>query len=217
MDLKAFNKLHTEAVEALAERRLKDAISLTEAILKDTIARGALSEDIIKAMNADYEELLHSYSSTKWNARVERKMNEVFRQVIESLQMARGVWQTEHKATSYGRMASQMVEFGAAELADQLHRTTRSHVGEKVYHEALDAAFGLAWCVQFNTSDSKVIVNRLRKSDNFVRRVLVGALLMSELDYFSSEKLLILRELGTMALTDLSNGHARQQVVCVIS
>ena len=48
MDLKAFDKLYTETVEAIAERRLTDAISLTEAISRDNSDADLCHEDFTK-------------------------------------------------------------------------------------------------------------------------------------------------------------------------
>lgn len=203
MDLKAFNKLYAEAVEALAERRLTDAFALTDAILKDTQSNESLCI-LIDHLRGDYDGVLRDFATTEQDGDVVARLNELFQKLVSLLQHVRATWQQEKKVTMFGRLASPMTDLGATDLADQLRRTCLSSVGNKAYHEALDAAFGLAWCTHLEGEEDFMIVTRkMRKTDSFVRRVLAGGLLMGTLDRFSPIKIQLLVELGATAEADL--------------
>lgn len=201
MDLKAFNKLYSEAVEAIAERRVLDAISLVEAIYHDI--EGEKPKAHLDRLYTLYEWLLQNFTAGHHDEEKKTQLNQLFQTIIEGLQAVRFAWLTSHRATSYGRIAAQLTDLTSVALADQVRRTTRGHLGELAYTEALDAAFGIAWCC--NTKPIKSLLNHLQKADNFTRRVLVGGLLLGILDRFSTDKIELLLSLGTMAMNDLNN------------
>ena len=201
MNLKAFNKIYSEALDAIGECRFYDALALTEAIFKDTPFTAKDQYALDKA-RAAYDQVIHAFSQ-QGTAHVETSLSESVRQVIETLQEARRNWLLQHKATPFGRIASQLSDISPREVSDQILRTTRSKVGEPAYYEALDAAFGLSWCISFAPDDLLDIEAQLPKADSFVRRTVVGGLLMGIMDCFQPAKVQLLLTLGATAEADL--------------
>ena len=203
MDLKAFNKLYSEAEEALAERRLNDAFQLTASILEDTpdTDTASLLQDAI----ARYVALLRENVSDQHVDHLNERLEALFRDAILLLQRTRVAWSVAHKTPFFGSIASQMQEFDDLELARQIQYTTLSHVGEKAYHEALDAAFGFLWCAPVREAVQPAVVEQLSQADSFARRTLVGALLLGLEEAFEVTKLELLLELGRLAEETLRN------------
>ena len=193
MDRKAFTKIYTEAEDAIAEHRFYDTLSLCEAILKDTSYTDVLEETA--QMREDYGQLLQELPSLTHEERVE-KSREHFRSIIDLLQMARDFWNLEHPETEYARISSQLLDLEDDAILDQLHRISKSAVGKEDYHTALDAVFGLFWCITVHPGAVPMTTIALQTSDSFTRRTLVGALLLSILERFSPEKLQLLLALG---------------------
>ena len=193
MDRKAFTKIYTEAEEAIAEHRFYDTLSLCEAIIKDTSYTEVLEE--IAQMREDYGRLLQEMQTLTHEECVEQS-NEHFRSVIDLLQMARDFWNQGHPETEYAHISSQLLDMEDDDILDQLHRISKSAVGQEDYHNALDAAFGLLWCVIVNPGAVPMTALALQTSDSFARRTLVGALLLGILERFSPEKLELLLALG---------------------
>lgn len=189
MELKAFNKLSSEAETAIAERRLNDAFALIEAILHDL---DDATLDDINLLRSDYAALLRFTLTGNIDQQRDDVLQRLFRQTIETLQKARYHWTIQHKPTTYSKMASHILEFGEEHVIEQLQITTLHEVGEKHFHDAVDAAFSLLWCNQFTDKETSAIADELLYCNDFTLQTLVGALLMGELDYFSSSKLQLL-------------------------
>lgn len=202
MDLTAFNKIYSEALDSLSERCLVDLHQLTDAILNDTSQAYIHDNDTQKPV-ASYMELVRQFAEGGQREELHQKFLDVGKQAIGHLLMAKRCWLREKGATLYGRLSYKMADMDATELADQISRTTRSHVGKPVYHEALDAAFGLAWFADIDSSSVDLISSRLHKADNFARCTLASGLMMGCLDVFSPEKLSLLLEIGTTVDEDL--------------
>ena len=202
MDLKAFNKIYSEAVEAISERRISDALELTEAIVQDTMGDESV-RDRVAGLRADYDNLLHTFAEKGKDTTLDGSLSSLFRQVIELLQRVRTIWAQEHKSTLYGRIASKLSDLTVEDMNDQLRRTISSSVGKPDYHEALDTVFGMAWLLQPSPEESAVIVSQLRKTSSFTRRAIVGGFLVGCLDCFSPTKIRLLLSLGATAGEDL--------------
>ena len=202
MDLNAFNKIYSEALDALSEHRLADVHLLTDAILKDT-SHAYIHDNETQELVAKYKELVRQFAEGGQKEELHSQFLDIGKQAIGHLQLARRCWLRETGTTLYGQLSSKLADLSATELADQISRTTRSHVGKPVYHEALDAAFGLAWYSDIDPSALPLISNRLHKADNFARCTIASGLMMGCLDVFSPEKLTLLLELGTTVDEDL--------------
>ncbi|MBR4533426.1 MAG: tetratricopeptide repeat protein [Bacteroidaceae bacterium] len=190
MDLKAFNKLYSEAVEGIAERRVLDTIALIEAINAD------VTENSKQPPKSNLSEQYHTILQQFTAGRKDAMNDEYLCSLIDTLETARFNWLTSHKPTSYSRIASKLSDYSTAELTDQIQRTTRSYLGLRAYSEALDAAFGIAWCCQITCTDA--LLESLKAADNFTRRVLVGGLLLGVLDSFSIDKINVLLSMVNM-------------------
>lgn len=202
MEFKAFQKIYTEAEEAIAERRLLNALSLTKAILEDTHHKPFL-EDIEK-VREEYQ-LSFPILLNKSIAERDEQVNQMFHTAIEFLQRARQQWGADHLCVSHSRMYAQFLQFSHVQLADQLQRTGRSSLGEYAYHEALDAAFGLLWHLKVMDQH---IIKEIQPLDSFTRRTLVGATLLGLLDCFDANKL---RLLFLLAETRKSDSPQQQE------
>ncbi len=195
MDLKAFRKIVEEAEEAFAERRLADAITLTNAILHDCKDRWLMEKT--EGLRSDYDALLQYFSQGQPDEQRGMVLNHLFRSAIETLQAAQSLWQQEHLLTSYGRIRTQLHGIGTKDLIDQISRTTRSKVGERAYHEALDAAFGICCFLEADAHQQEALLKALSQADPFARRTLVAGLMVGTLYSFSSTKLHLLVALGS--------------------
>ena len=201
MDFKAFKKIYGEAIDALNEHRVVDAISLTKAIQGDCMMMA--NDEMVVRLHSQYEEIVGDFIAGQLNQQEQERLNQIFCDLIGHLQRVRAEWLMDHMPTAYSRMASRLTDLGEKELADQLRRTTLCKLEDPAYEQALDAAFGIAWCC--NLSSLKPIERYLPKIDSFAKRVLVGALLLGVLDCFSLEKIDLLLKLGTIADNDLLN------------
>ena len=208
MTLKAFNKIYSEAEEAIAERRIHDALDLIEAIFQDTTHTDYIQE--VTPLREKYAFILASLTHNVLKDK-EKLVNSLFRDTINVLQQARKFWHLEHCETLYGRTASQLLDLDKAAIIDQLQRIARSKVGENDYHVALDAAFGLLWCLHVNPQDIQEISQALAATDNFARRTLVGALLLGIINCFSTEKLALLINLSKAEARDKADESADLQ------
>ena len=204
MDSKAFNKIYSEAVEALAERRLSDALSLMKAIFQD-VWSDKDTDTYMEKLHEGYIRLLDNYAENRISEPLDDISNELFRMCVSMLELARDRWILSNRTTLYGRMASQMTDLTYLELIDQLKRTKRSHLGREAYHVALDAAFGLSWCIVIHEKEVAPVAKHFVKMDYFARCVVVGGLLMGILDNFTPPKIKLLLELGALADADLTN------------
>ena len=204
MDLKAFDKLYTETVEAIAERRLTDAISLTEAISRDNSDADLCHEDFTK-LREDYSAILRPFKANGFDAAISESFQDLFRRTIELLQKVRYQWEFEHDSTFFGRMSAEMKDYGVVALDNQLIHASHSKVGNQPYHLAVDAAFVLFWIAPVNEEHRELLAYHLRQQDHFSRCVMVGGLMMSGIDCFSETKIQLLLELGQLAMKDLQN------------
>lgn len=204
MDLKAFDKLYSEAVEAIAERRLADAISLTEAISRDNTDAHLRREDISK-LREDYSAIIRPFTATGFDAAISESLQDLFRRTIELLQQVRYQWEFDHDSTFFGRMSAQMRDYGVEALDNQLVHASHSKVGEKPYHLAIDAAFILFWIASIDEEHRPLLSTHLAQLDHFARCVMVGGLMMSGIDCFSATKMQLLLELGQLAMKELQN------------
>ena len=203
MDLKAFNKIIDEAEEAIAERRVFDALSLTEAIFKDTTCPYAVMET--NMLRQRYTELLQNFASTPHDERSSQS-NVLIRQAIDVLQMARDFWKRDNAQTSfYATLALKTNAVGETNLIGQLQRLTTLQLGQEQYHIALDATFSMLWCLHITPKNCPLIATCLTNIDSFARCTLVSALLLGILDYFSPEKLQLLLALGKSQEADSEN------------
>ena len=194
MDIKAFRKIVAEAEEAIGERRLSDALALIQAVLHD--CRDEQWVDNTKRLSADYEAMLHYFTSGKPDDQRDAMLNRLFRQAIEMLQGASTTWQMEHMATPFGRLKSQLSDITANMLIDQLKRTMLSPEGEPAYYEALDSAFGMIAYLDYTDTEWEQIQETLLQTSTFTRQVLISALMLSTLYAFSPVKLQQLMALG---------------------
>ena len=195
MELKAFDKLYSEATEAIEERRMFDALALVRAIRQELSPHpGAPDLDEIQAK---YETLLQEFTSGQFDFNQESRQSQLFAALIQALETARYDWLIIHKPTYYSRIAAQLKDYSTKELIDQIRITTRGHLGELAYHEAMDAAFGIAWCCQIEPSDE--LHQCLKEADLFVQRVLVGGLLLGVLESYSQVKIDLLMSLFAVA------------------
>ena len=201
MDLKAFNKICSEAEEAIAERRLYDALALCEAILHDTPDIDA--QDTITTLRQQYSALIDEvFQGTIGELRDER-VNALFREVINTLAKTQYTWHKHHPVTSYGRIIAQMDNFKDSDIIGQFHILHTTKFATHNYHETLDALFSMLWNMQASPSTIDEISRLLNDSDLFARRTLVSALLLGILDNFSIDKLhLLLAQAMLFANTD---------------
>lgn len=199
MTLKAFNKIYSEAEEAIAGRSIHDALDLIEAILQDTTQTEYIQ--VVASLRERYAIILNSLIHNETKNR-EGLVQRLFRDTIETLQRARDFWNLEHPETMYGRTAPQMSALGADSTIDQLQRIARSKLGESDYHIALDAVFGMLWCLRVSPKEVPEIAQALAATDSFARRTLVGALLLGIINCFSTEKLTLLMDLAQSEKSD---------------
>lgn len=202
MDSKAFNKIYTEAEEALAGRQLTDALQLTATIFEDTPDEDWTAR--FQETSSRYETLLRESVSEHRSPDWARQLDAIFRDAIVLLQEARATWSIAHKTPYFGDIAGQLQRYPPLELERQIRCTTLFHVGEKAFHEALDAAFCFAWCVPVSETAVPAVAEQLRRASSFARRTLVGGLLMGLEDVFSVTKLELLLELGRLAEEELN-------------
>lgn len=214
MDLKAFNKIIEEAEDALAERRLLDALSLTSSIFKDTTCPYAVMET--DTLRQRYTVLLENLATTPPDERTAQS-NALIREAIGVLQMARDFWKRDNAQTStYATLAFENSGLFESYLLEQLQRLSSLHVGEDVFHHTLDGAFTMLWCIHITPENRPLIASSLMRIDSFGRCTLVSALLLGLLDYFSPEKLQLLLALGTPQDDDSENeSHDLQARVAV--
>lgn len=200
MELKAFRKLATEAEEAIGERRLTDALTLTDAILQDCQERWLMEKTA--GVRSDYNALLQYFSQGKPDEERELVLNHLFVTTIETLEAAKSTWQREHKQTSYGRIQAQLNDINPKELIDQIQRTERSQAGQEAYYEALDAAFGMCFFLDLSPDQLNDLTKALSRADLFVRRTLVAGLMAGTFHSFSVTKLRLLIALGDATIED---------------
>jgi len=200
MELKAFQKIYTEAEEAIAERRLLDAFSLTKAILEDT-PNNAILEDL-ENTRQQYQQALLKMIDMSVEERDEQ-VNQMFHTAIEFLQRARQLWGADHPSVSHTRMFATFLQFSYNDLADQMRRLGRNTLGEQAYHNALDTSFGLLWHLKVLDYH---IIKEIQPLDCFARRTLVGATLLGLLDRFDADKLRLL-----LLLAETRNNDTPQQ------
>lgn len=186
MELKAFQKIYTEAEEAVAEHRLLDVFSLTKAILED-IADHPFLKELEEAKQMYQLNLLNMIDMDEETR--ETVVNKMYYTAIEMLQFARQHWAAEHPLAPHTRMYQNILQFSIADLTSQLQRILSGNLGEKVYHESLDAVFGLLWHLKISDPN---ITKEIQSLDSFARRTLVGALMLGLLDCFDAEKLRLL-------------------------
>ena len=208
MELKAFEKIYYEAEDAIAEQRFYDALSLTEAILKDTDYTNALQE--ITDLRSEYAEFLQSISTMEREER-NATVNLHYRNAIELLQMSRSFWHLSHPQTEYARIAAQLQDLDDDHLLGEMNRLNRFHPGEEAYYQELDAVFGMCWILHIEPYAVSPLTKALLRSDCFIRQTLVSALLLGLLEQFATEKLRLLLALGKPAKTDQDNDAADLQ------
>lgn len=200
METKAFNKLLLEAEEAVAERCFNDLLTIIEAIDNDTLSTS------LKAQTAElfstYEGLIDGMlAGNRQDLTVE--VNQLYTKAIFLLQQARRRWSIEHLAGQFGSVASQMGEFNEKTILSQLNSFVNVHkLGEKAYHEALDAVFGLLWVLPVSPEYVPRLTETILKSASFTRRTLVGALFAAILDDFSVAKMQLLLNLVQSVKSD---------------
>ncbi len=199
MELKAFIKIYEEAEEAIAERRLFDALALTEAILKDTTYDAASQK--VTDIRQQYAELLQQMASVGFDAHKSEVM-QLFRSIIEALQKARVFWNYDHPQTLYALTAVQIKTLNESAIIDKLYHIRRSKVGDEAYHAELDAVFDMMWCTEIEPFAFGVVKDELLKSDSFARRTLIGALLLGLLECFNTQKLRLLLALAETQTSD---------------
>ena len=193
MDLKAFQKIYAEAEDAIAERRFFDALSLTEAILKDTPYQDALEE--LPVARKEYSDLLQQMFEMNAEER-EEHVCETFRNVIDLLQMSRAFWNLSHPLNSHSSLCAKLQEFDGQQALDQLYHTNKSQLGQETYQTALDAAFSLLWHLQIEPYIMPSMKMALTDASSFTRRTLVSAFLLGLLDKFTVEKLQLILALA---------------------
>ena len=193
MDLTAFRKIYTEAEDAIAEHRFYDALSLCEAILKDTSHIEVLEEMALR--REEYGQLLQEMPSLTHEEIVEQS-NKLFRSAIDLLQRTRDFWMQEHPETEYARFASQMRDWKEDDILRQLRCISKNSLGQEDYHSALDTAFGCLWYIPVNPGTVPTMAIALQTADSFTRRTLTSALLLALLERFSVEKLQLLLALA---------------------
>ncbi len=200
MDKKAFNKIVGEAEEAIAERRIIDALELIEAITQDTTDSVVSTETGL--LRERYSQLLRTFTAISHDYRA-TESNALIRQTIDALEKAVDAWKRDHPKTSaYATFASKLLFVSEDDIIDQLQRISRQRVGQDNYHTALDAAFVMLWCLTYDAHHSQLIASRLALVDSFARRTLTSALLLSSLDHFDCGKLHLLLSLTTAPETD---------------
>ena len=200
MEIKAFNKICSEAEEAFAERRFFDALSLTEAIVKDLPALGDNPlTDEVKKLHDNYCAVLRFMLTPDGHKALLSKSEALFQQAFQLLQTARHRWACAHpEASTYAKTAGLFATITDDDIVLHLQNLNGLNEGEPVYYQQLDAAFNFLWCHQ---PDSLVYGMTLRRTllsaDCFVRRTLIGALLLSLLECFLPNKVELLIALGT--------------------
>ena len=88
MDLKAFNKLYSEAVDAIAERRVIDAISLVEAIQKDNHEE---DNNKLSLLRLHYEEIVGGFTAGHSSNQEKAALNQLFCDLIDSPSLGRSI------------------------------------------------------------------------------------------------------------------------------
>lgn len=200
MEIKAFNKICSEAEEAFADRRFFDALSLTEAIVKDLPPFGDNHlTDEIKKLHNNYCAILNSMMTPDAHKALLSKSEALFQQAFQLLQTARHRWACAHpEASTYAKTAGLFATITDDDIVLHLQNLNGLNEGEPIYYQQLDAAFNFLWCHQ---PDSLVygptLCKTLLSADCFVRRTLVGALLLSLLESFLPSKVELLIALGT--------------------
>ncbi len=201
MDRQAFYKIYNEAEEAIAERRLYDAISLIEAILSDTIFTKALNE--ISDLRLEYGQLLDDIT-TQGFKKHKSHVEDLFRHVIYTLQMARVMWLDNHLGAYVPASYNNYVLYDNYKLLQQLKVLRHKPVGDATYHTTLDSTFNDLWHVTVPPINMPPLSEALQHANRFAQCTLVSALLLGVLDRFSSEKIRLLLALGETCQEDRS-------------
>ncbi|MBQ7495971.1 MAG: tetratricopeptide repeat protein [Bacteroidaceae bacterium] len=201
MDYKAFKKISGETEEAFAERRFFDVLSLITAINKDCSERDYSSS--LLRLRQSYQELLAmQFGDTPLSEeKAERNLNQLFGKAINLFTEVRFCWLIEHKPTTVDRMtASLLREFEDKHITEQMNILRLYPEGATLdapFFEALDAAFGLIWCILELQPQTYATLSELLCSLNrFARRTLVSSLLMNELQHFNLPHLDLLLKLA---------------------
>lgn len=218
MDYKAFKKISAETEEAFAERRFLDILQLITAIDKD-IANGGFSDDLMH-LRQSYQELLSLHFGDKPQPEepLQQELNQLFGHAITLFNDARYCWLIEHQSTVFAKMShSLMQQFEDRHIIEQLNILQHYAEGvplDKVFFEALDAAFGTFWCILWMQRETFEATSRqLRELNRFAQRTLVSALLMNELEQFNRPYLNMLLDLGehTNSLLDYMTGNTADE------
>ncbi|MCR5180051.1 MAG: hypothetical protein K6C30_02385 [Bacteroidaceae bacterium] len=209
MDLKAFNKLYSEAVEAISEKRFYDALELTRALSKDL--QGAYDSELLDSIKNSYNAFIENYIETGDTETLTTTISKCYYNLIRLLETIRSFWHAVYQPTFYGQVASKQCELGWKDFLEQIQRTRRSKLGNTTYHEALDTAFDLAWTCSFGMDNVEEEIPKICRTDYFVRKTLVGGLMMGVLDSFSPLKIQLLLTLGAEADKDMNKAELMEK------
>ena len=197
MTQEALKNIVAQAEEALAGRRLLDALALTDTILKDIASDMPLTATA--QVREYYEAMLHYTIRGGHDPELESNLLNLFQMAITELQNAIVTWHVKQGTTTFGRLVKAFAvenDFDFDALLDQLHRIGRSHLGKPAYHEALDAAFGFLWIMQIPSDSDDKLFAAINKLDDFAVSTLISGTMLGTIETCSPPRLRLLVRLA---------------------
>lgn len=193
MENKAFNKLLSEAEEAIAARSFVDLLTIIEAIYNDT-SKMSCKDETTPLLTA-YEGLIDCMIDGS-RPDLTEEVNRLYTKAIALMHQAKRTWLCEHPNNCYGFTLSQISTYREDFLQAQQHLLNRNYtVGEKAYFETIDTVFMLLWAMSVPPTYVPKCTDSLLKTNSFIRRTIVGALFLSIIEVFSETKLQLLLNL----------------------
>ena len=230
MDYKAFKKISAETEEAFTEHRFFDVLQLITAIDKD-VADHDFSSDITH-LRQSYQELLTTQfgDTPLTEADKTSHLNQLYGTAIKLFTHVSYQWLNEHQPTNVDKTTAALLrEFQDNHILGQLDLLCLYPEGatlDDTFFQALDAAFGLIWCIlDLQPPTHAMLSQQLGTVNRFARRTLVSALLLNVLQHFNLPYLDLFlklavqtnRQLETLAtpeaMADEDNAIPRQELV----
>ena len=204
MDLTTFRNISSQTEQAIGQRRLMEAIELTESILNDAVT--PQSNDQILTLRSDYEALLRFVAQGGEDPALETTHYALMRRLIDIQQNAALTWLSANKATIYGRIyesATRHDSLSIDDIFDNLTRLSHAKESNKLFYDLLNTAYGLIWVLPLGEAEAGKLAERIARQRPFARLTLISAVTCATLDRFSPNHLQVLLKLARTALNSL--------------
>jgi len=205
MDYEAFKNICRQTVQAIAERRLVDALALSESIIWDIFPPSPF--DTLLEIRSDYEALLRFAAQGGNDEHLDDSLYAIVRRTIALLHDITILWRIGKSDTpTFARYADQHDSADSSIRETQLMGNIMylSHANDDTqeYYDAVDTAFDKArfWLLTNNADTS--LVGATAALPRFARLTIVSAFTVGCLDSFCEYRLRILLRLAQRAAAE---------------